>query len=79
MGAIGRTVAGVAHYIKNVLNGLQGGAYVINSAMSKKDLALVEKGWDMVERNIDQIGHIVTDMLIYSSERKPIYDAGEPQ
>ena len=52
MGAIGRTVAGVAHYIKNILNGLQGGAYVINSAMTKKNLELVKKGWDMVERNI---------------------------
>ena len=73
MGAIGRTVAGVAHYIKNILNGLQGGAYVINSAVTKRDLDLVEKGWDMVERNIDQINTIVTDMLIYSSEREPIY------
>ena len=78
MAAIGRTVAGVAHYIKNILNGLQGGAYVINSAMGKKDLDLVQKGWDMVERNIDQISNIVTDMLIYSSERKPSCDLVNP-
>jgi PAS domain S-box-containing protein len=78
MAAIGRTVAGVAHYIKNILNGLQGGAYVINSAMGKKDFSLVQKGWDMVERNIDQISNIVTDMLIYSSERKPSYDSVNP-
>jgi PAS domain S-box-containing protein len=78
MGAIGRTVAGVAHYIKNILNGLQGGAYVINSAMTKKNLDLVEKGWDMVERNIDQIGNIVNDMLVYSSERRPIYEMVNP-
>ncbi|UCF82822.1 MAG: PAS domain S-box protein [Desulfobacteraceae bacterium] len=78
MAAIGRTVAGVAHYIKNILNGLQGGAYVTNSAMGKKDLDLVQKGWDMVEKNIDQISNIVTDMLIYSSERKPRYDLVNP-
>ena len=78
MAAIGRTVAGVAHYIKNILNGLQGGAYVINSAMGKKDFDLVQKGWDMVEKNIDQISNIVTDMLIYSSERKPSYDSVNP-
>jgi PAS domain S-box-containing protein len=35
MAAIGQTVAGLAHYIKNILNGLKGGAYVINSAMKK--------------------------------------------
>jgi two-component system NtrC family sensor kinase len=78
MAAIGRTVAGVAHYIKNILNGLQGGAYVINSALTKKDLDLVQKGWDMVEKNIDQIGNIVTEMLIYASERKPSFELVHP-
>ena len=78
MAAIGRTVAGLAHYIKNILNGLRGGAYVIDSAMSKQDLELVRKGWDMVERNIEQISNIVMDMLIYSSERKPHYEWVDP-
>jgi PAS domain S-box-containing protein len=78
MAAIGSTVAGVAHYIKNILTGLQGGAYVINSAISKKDLALVVKGWAMVERNIEQIGEIVTDMLIYSGQRTPDYQEIDP-
>ncbi|HDR15295.1 MAG TPA: PAS domain-containing sensor histidine kinase [Desulfobacteraceae bacterium] len=73
MAAIGRTVAGLAHYIKNVLTGLDGGAYVINSAISKRDLDLVENGWNMVERNIEQISGIVSDMLIYSRERTPNY------
>jgi PAS domain S-box-containing protein len=78
MAAIGRTVAGVAHYIKNILTGLQGGAYVINSAISKKDIGLVGKGWAMVERNIEQIGGIVTDMLIYSGQRTPDYQNIDP-
>ncbi|HDG97502.1 MAG TPA: PAS domain S-box protein [Desulfobacterales bacterium] len=78
MAAIGRTVAGLAHYIKNIVTGLKGGAYVINSAVNKKDLGLVQKGWQMVERNIEQISNIVLDMLIYSRERKPQYQLVDP-
>jgi PAS domain S-box-containing protein len=78
MAAIGRTVAGLAHYIKNILNGLRGGAYVIDSAMSKQDVDLMKKGWNMVERNIESISNIVMDMLIYSTEREPHYEWIDP-
>jgi signal transduction histidine kinase len=78
MAAIGQTVAGLAHYIKNILNGLKGGAYVINSAMRKNDTELIGSGWSMVEKNIDQITNIVMDMLVYSKERKPQHQAVDP-
>lgn len=78
MAAIGQTVAGLAHYIKNILNGLKGGAYVINSAMRKNDTELIGNGWRMVEKNIDQITNIVMDMLVYSKERKPQYQPVDP-
>lgn len=78
LAAIGQTVAGVAHYIKNILGGLKGGSYVINSAMRKNDMALVGRGWQMMEKNIDQITRIVMDMLIYSKDRKPQYEPVNP-
>ena len=78
MAAVGKTVAGLAHYIRNILNGLSGGAYVINSAVSKADISLVRKGWGMVEKNIDQIANIVTDMLIYSGDRPPLFEWVDP-
>jgi PAS domain S-box-containing protein len=78
MAAIGQTVAGLAHYIKNILNGLKGGAYVINSAMKKNDIKNVGNGWRIVGKNIDQITNIVMDMLVYSKERKPEYQMVDP-
>ncbi len=78
MAAVGNTVAGLAHYIKNILNGLKGGGYVINSAISKGDLSLMGKGWAMVEKNIDQISAIVMDMLTYSTKRQPHYEPVDP-
>ena len=71
MAAIGETVAGVAHYIKNILTGLKGGGYVINSGIRKNNMALVKDAWNMLEKSIEQIGQIVMDMLVYAKERKP--------
>jgi len=35
LAAIGQTVAGLAHGIKNILNGLKGGVYIVNTALKK--------------------------------------------
>jgi PAS domain S-box-containing protein len=79
MAAIGRTVAGVAHYIKNILSGLKGGAYVVRSAIAKKDLDLTLKGWEMVERNLDHIGQVTADMLSYAGERRAVKRVCDPR
>lgn len=78
MAAVGQTVAGLAHYIKNILNGLKGGAYVINSAIRKNNTELIGRGWSMVEKNIEQITNIVMDMLVYSKERRPQQQKVDP-
>jgi len=63
---VGQTVASLAHTIKNILTGLEGGVYVTQTAMKKDDQALLQKGWAMVERNIERISHLVRDLLSYS-------------
>ncbi|MEA3279177.1 MAG: response regulator [Thermodesulfobacteriota bacterium] len=35
LAAVGQTVAGLAHGIKNILNGLKGGVYIVNNALKK--------------------------------------------
>lgn len=53
LAAVGQTVAGLAHGIKNILNGLKGGVYIVNNALKKSSAqkssdslagASVEKG-----------------------------------
>ncbi len=63
---VGQTVASLAHSIKNILTGLEGGVYVTQIAMKKADQALLQKGWAMVERNIERISHLIRDLLSYS-------------
>jgi len=73
LAAIGQTVAGLGHYIKNILIGLKGGAYIVNSAIDKKDMNSLRDGWKMVERSIHKVSALVLDLLSYSKEREPQY------
>ena len=71
LAATGQTVAGLAHYIKNILNGLKGGTYVLNVALDKDNTDKIKSGWAMIERNVGRISDLVLDLLAYSKERKP--------
>jgi two-component system NtrC family sensor kinase len=71
LSATGQAVAGLAHYIKNILNGLLGGVYIVNIGLKKEKPELFPKGWAMVENNIEKISDLVMNMLIFSKEREP--------
>jgi PAS domain S-box-containing protein len=73
LSATGQAVAGTAHYIKNILNGLQGGVYVVNTSLKKGKPDLLPKGWSMVEKNTTRISELLTNMLLYSEPREPEY------
>jgi signal transduction histidine kinase len=70
---MGRAVAGMAHRIKNILMGLEGGIFVVNAGMESNDQDQVAEGWEMVERNVKTVSAIVKDLLFCSKERKPKY------
>jgi PAS domain S-box-containing protein len=71
LAATGQTVASLAHYIKNILNGLKGGTYVLNVALDRNNTDKIKDGWAMIERNVERISDLVLDLLAYSKERKP--------
>ncbi len=76
--ATGQAVAGMAHYIKNVLNGLQGGVYMVNIGLNKDKPERLHKGWAVVQNNIGRISNLVMNMLTYSKEREPDYEYCSP-
>ena len=71
--AIGQTMASIAHYIKNILSGLQGGIYVANTALEKNDMDRFKAGWEMLQKNTNLITTLVKDLLNYSRARDPEY------
>ena len=75
---LGQTVAGMAHSIKNIMMGLDGGIYVVNKGLEDKKPEEVKEGWEMVLLNFDKISHIVKDILYCSKERDPNLQSIKP-
>lgn len=67
---VGHTVATMAHGIKNILTGLDGGIYVVNSGLNKKDQKETLKGWEIVQRNVSRIASLVKDILYCAKKRE---------
>lgn len=72
---LGQSVAVLSHDIKNILEGLQGGAYVVDEAVKDQDQDLMKKGWAVVKKNIYEITWLVQNILYFSKKRKPSYEA----
>jgi two-component system, NtrC family, sensor kinase len=71
LAAVGQTIATLSHHIKNILQGIKGGGYLVDMGLENDDFAVVRKGWDIVGRNQGKISSLVMDMLSFSKEREP--------
>jgi len=71
LAATGQAIATLSHHIKNILQGIRGGSYLVEMGLENDDLGVLRKGWDIVRRNQDKISSLVMDMLTFSKEREP--------
>jgi len=71
LAAVGQAIATVSHHIKNILQGIRGGSYLVEMGLDNEDMAVLQKGWDIVRRNQNKISSLVMDMLSFSKEREP--------
>jgi len=70
LAAAGETVAYLSHHIRNILQGMQGGADVIEIAIKRQSLETVESGWSLVRKNLDRIYLLALNMLTFSKDRQ---------
>jgi two-component system NtrC family sensor kinase len=77
LAAVGQTIATLSHHIKNILQGIRGGSYLVEMGLENEDLGVLEKGWDIVRRNQNKISSLVMDMLSFSKERRPDLVVGD--
>ncbi|MEM9791283.1 MAG: FHA domain-containing protein, partial [Planctomycetota bacterium] len=71
LAAVGQTVASLSHSIKNILQGMRGGADVVELGMRKNNLKVLQNGWEIVQRNQERIYQLAMNMLAFSKQRKP--------
>jgi len=78
LAAMGQTIATLSHHIKNILQGISGGSYLIEAGLKSSDNEVVRKGWRIVEKNQERISSLVMDMLTFSKERRPELKQADP-
>jgi signal transduction histidine kinase len=71
LAGVGQTIATLSHHIKNILQGIRGGSYLVEMGLENDDAGVLRKGWDIVARNQNKISSLVMDMLSFSKEREP--------
>ncbi|UCD80312.1 MAG: GHKL domain-containing protein [Desulfobacterales bacterium] len=75
---LGQSFAVLTHDLKNMLEGLEGGAYVVNEGIKDKDWELTGKGWHIVGKNITEISRVTQNILYSSKKRTPQFQKVKP-
>jgi len=66
--SIGEAATAIQHAIKNMLNTLTGGAYLMRRGMAKNDHEMMDDGIEMIDEGISAIGNLSSNMLKYAKE-----------
>jgi signal transduction histidine kinase len=78
LAVVGQTVAGLAHGVKNVLTGLDGGMYMARTGIQKGNMERMLTGWDMLEESIARISAFVKEFLDFAKGRAPVVALVDP-
>jgi two-component system sensor histidine kinase AtoS len=68
--AIGRAVTAIQHAIKNMLNTLTGGVYIVRLGNKNQPNERIAEGCGMIDEGLNQIGDLAHNMLRYAREWK---------
>ena len=66
LAAVGQTVAGLSHAIKNMASGLEGSIFLLGKGLELDRRAYLEQGWEMLKANVEKIKNLSLEMLRYA-------------
>ena len=75
---LGQQIARMDHYIKNILNKLEGGSYMVNTGLRKNKPEIFSKGWRIVETNLNKVSDLVMNLLLVSKESEKDHEWCSP-
>ncbi|MFA5903303.1 MAG: response regulator [Desulfobacula sp.] len=71
LAALGLHIGAVSHGLKQVLTGLDGGSYLIDSGIEKSDTERIKEGWGIVKEKMSKTRRMVLDILYHTKKREP--------
>ena len=71
LAAVGQTVAGLAHGVKTLLMGIDGGMYMLQSGIDKGDPDRLVNGWEMLKEDMARMTSFVKEFLEFAKGRTP--------
>ncbi len=70
LSSLGVMIGSISHSVKGLLTKLDGGFYLVDSALKKKDQEQLGEGLDILKLTIERIKKMIFDILYYSKERE---------
>jgi len=70
LAALGQALTGIQHSIKNMLNVMKGGSYMVKLGFAKDDNAMLMEGWEMVREGIEDMTQMSISMLDFVRTKK---------
>lgn len=71
LAAVGQTISGLAHNIKNILQLARGSVELMDGAISKQNFNDIATLWPITRRSIDRMQTLTQEMLDFSRQSKP--------
>jgi len=78
LAAIGQAIAGLSHYIKNIVQSMEAARFLVRIAAEDKDWAALEEAWASFDRSTDLISELVLNMLSFTRRAEPQVALGDP-
>jgi len=71
LASLGLHIGSVSHGLKQALTGLDGGSYLVESGLEKKNNRKIAQGWQIVKTKMAQTRQMVLDILYHTKKREP--------